>query len=556
MAVETSSARLVQCLLSQILERIIGDTNMIKSVSTAYDQASSAKDPIEAEFALWQALESAVQICARTNDLVIIVDGLDAIAGGEQTALEVMNRLYVSVANNPTVRVVILARPFSKPSRSAEQLLITPEHTFEELSHVIERDLNQYSVFKEQTQDRRAAIVERIARGANGSFVWADLVLGILKQEDTPDGLQRAIEKAPKSVANAVQRILSGFDTSQTATKSTFSWLLVALRPLRLDEIQLLAGTNTRKQVVSSTTTDEVDDIILSSRNLLVLDRGLVRFRHNVVRKLFLEMSNQGRWLLPSKDAHRDFIVRLLTLARLDPPLYDTPTLNFQASSPGTDALLMNNSLFEYAARYWMVHFYRSSMYKAGEDIALPSDFKRNFPSSVYLAIVEGKEWETSFITPQPYEMHTTALRVRRESLGDEALPVLQSLVNVATKLQLDGDRPGASMYFYQASVLSQKLLGLSNAVTSGCASSYINCAGSSASGASKDIASRMGEILKILLEASKHQCGSKSDHVVKYQQALGDFYMDTVSYTYAFSLVLLWTRAMTLYSSFMLLKT
>ncbi|KAL8823618.1 MAG: hypothetical protein Q9191_005696 [Dirinaria sp. TL-2023a] len=528
-AVETSPARLVRCLLSQILERNVGDTNMIKPIAKAYERALTAKDPMETEFALWQAFESTVQAFARTSNLLIIVDGLDAIAGGEPTALEVMNRLYSSVANNPTVKVVILARPFSKSSsRPSEQLLITPEHTFDELSHFIERGLSQYSVFKEQAQDRRAAIVERIARGANGSFVWADLVLGILKQEDTPDGLLRAIEKAPKSVANAVQRILAGFDTTQTTIKSVFSWLLVALRPLRLDEIQLLAGTNTRKQVVSSTITDGPDDLILSSRDLLVLDRGLVSFRHNVVRELFLEMSNQGRWLLPLKDAHRDFTSRLLTLARLDPPPYDTPTLDLQAPLPGTDTLLISNGLFEYAARYWMVHFYRSSLYKEGEDITLPADFKKSFSNSVYLAVVEGKVWEISFLTPQPHEMHTTALQVRREALGDEALPVLQSLVNVATALQSNGDRSGASTYFYQASVLSQKLLGLSSALTSGCASSYINCAGSYARGASRNTVSRTGKMLKLLLEASKHQCGSKSDHVIKYQQALGDFYMDT----------------------------
>ena len=504
---------------------------MIRSISTAYDQASIAKDPVEAEFVLWQAFEAAFQNFATTNNPVIVVDGLDAIAGGESTALEVINRLYVSVANIPSARVIILARPFSKSSpRPAEQLLITIDHTIDDISRVVERELSPYPVFKEQTQDRRAAIVERIARGANGSFVWADLVLGILKQEDTPDGLLRAVEKVPKSVANAVQRILSGFDTNQTGMKSLFAWLVVALRPLRLDEIQLLTGTNIRKQVVATAINDPVDDFILNSRNLLVLDRDLVRFRHNVIRELFLEMSSQGRWLLPLKDAHRDFTVRLLTLARLDPPLYDTPTFNIPTVSSGIDELLIGNSLFEYTARYWMVHLYRSSMFKSRDDIALSPEFKKNFSSSVFLAIVEGTEWKTNSLTPDPRDMHITALQIRRDALGGEALSVLQTLLNIANTLQSNEDRARASTYFYQASVLSQTLLGLSSTVTSGCASSYIDCAGSSASRASEDISSQKGEMLKLVLESSKHQCGSRSDHVIKHQQALGDFYMESVS--------------------------
>ena len=103
----------------------------------------------------------------------------------------------------------------------------------------------------------------------------------------------------------------------------------------------------------------------------------------------------------------------------------------------GLNEVFKVDSLFEYAARYWMVHFYRSSLYKAsGGEIALPAEFKKTFPSMVIVPVAEGIVWDSSFITPNPVEMHKLALQVRREVLNEQSEPVLQSLINVALSVQ------------------------------------------------------------------------------------------------------------------------
>ena len=307
----------MQRLLSQILDRDVGNPELMRRLSTAYDNVSAAKDPQAAELALWQAFNGAVQAFGVSTNLVIMVDGLDSIAGGELKAVEVLDRLYDSVTESPNTRLLIFARPFSQASKGPSTLLsVTPDHTFDNLSRFIEKTLLPNALYKEQQNDRRAAIVERLARSANGSFVWADLVVGLILRENNLDGVLKMIERMPKSIAQVLPRVLSGLETDAPGTKYVLSWLMVALRPLSVHEVQLLMGSNTRKQNSATTVTSAADGVVLSSGNLLMLRQDIVRFRHNVVKEALLEISAQGRGLMPPKEAHCDLTVRLLTAAR------------------------------------------------------------------------------------------------------------------------------------------------------------------------------------------------------------------------------------------------
>ena len=195
-------------------------------LSTVYDDVSVAKDPQAAEFALWQAFKGAVQAVEASKNLVIIVDGLDAIAGGEPKAVEVLDHLYDSVAETPNTKLLIFARPLPQASKGPSALLsITPDHTFDNLSRSIEKNLLSSTLYNGQQDDRRAAIVDRIARSANGSFVWADLVVGLILRENTLDGVLKTVERMPKSITQVLPRVLSGLETDATDTNQVCSFL-------------------------------------------------------------------------------------------------------------------------------------------------------------------------------------------------------------------------------------------------------------------------------------------------------------------------------------------
>ena len=564
---ETSSIRLLKSLLSQILGQSVGDVKMISLMSTAYDNVSASKDLYGMEKALWEAFIATMQAFGTSTNVVIVVDGLDAIAGGEPKALDTLGRLYDSIASSNNIRVLVFSRPFSRPSGiPSVKVSITTDDTYSDMLHMVENGLASSALSNQQQEDQLTAICERIARNANGSFVWAELVMGLLQKENNSDGMLLTLERTPKSVAHVVQRSVSGLDADSTPTKYALSWLTIALRPLSLYEFQLLLSSLSRKQPAANTGTSITDSVILSSVNLLVQDQGVVRIRHNVIRDTLQQMSSQGRGLMPPNEAHSDITMRLLTLARSDNTIYQLPTMSVSSF----DGLQASDSIFEYTAESWLIHFCRSSMYNTDKDLIVPSAIKKTFPESSLLPALEAKVWVMTDLTPDPLNMHRyvfseitfvcetfsiisqclanhgntnetnrVALQIRRAALGSGSRSVLQSTINLATRLAWKSEYAEASLHFYEAAKLSQHLLGMSSDVTSGCARNFMDCdrytAGVRSPSQPGDTSlSRSGykeDMLKLLVDTSRHQCGAKSDHVIKYQEALGDLYIGKVSH-------------------------
>ena len=69
----------------------------------------------------------------------------------------------------------------------------------------------------------------------------------------------------------------------------------------------------------------------------------------------------------------------------------------------------------------------------------------------------------------------------------------------------------------------------LSSESTSGCASHYLDCIRRIRKVSSSRRLGYQEEMMRLLVDTSKHQNGSKNDPVIKYQRALGDFYTNMV---------------------------
>ena len=147
--------------------------------------------------------------------------------------------------------------------------------------------------------------------------------------------------------------MLSPLEASPSGIKSALSWLAVSLRPLSLFELQLLAGIDTRKDVLAGTALGSPEDVVRSSGNLVWVDDGVVRFRHGFVQQFVMDMLSQSRMLMPLKDAHRDLVLRLLRSVRPESRKFDTPTMDLTQFST-LNEVFRADSLFEYATRYWV----------------------------------------------------------------------------------------------------------------------------------------------------------------------------------------------------------
>jgi len=144
----------------------------------------------------------------------------------------------------------------------------------------------------------------------------------------------------------------------------------------------------------------------------------------------------------------------------------------------------------------------------------------------VTLSVAEGVVSEPSFAGLDPVDNHMLALRIRRAALHDKSPAVLQSLLNTALVLRRRADTAEAGQYFYQASLLSQNILGLSSTITSTCAVQYLASAEQTADKGRSEASNSKEKMLKTLIEASSQEHGSKSEQRIKYQMALSELYI------------------------------
>ena len=64
------------------------------------------------------------------------------------------------------------------------------------MTRMVDRALDSYTPV--QGEASRPAIVQRIVQSANGSFLWSEFVMELLKKKNTIDAFLRALDKTPK----------------------------------------------------------------------------------------------------------------------------------------------------------------------------------------------------------------------------------------------------------------------------------------------------------------------------------------------------------------------
>ncbi|MGI4814088.1 MAG: tetratricopeptide repeat protein, partial [Janthinobacterium lividum] len=342
------------------------------------------------------------------------------------------------------------------------------------------------------------------------------------KENSFEDFLQAS--KTPKPLGDAMRSLILATDLNRGNARLILSWLVVALRPLTVAEIKSLLGINLKKWALPDP--DMEEDVIRACGLLVVVRNETVRFSHEAIKDHLLEMSARGEILLPLKDAHCDFTLRLLALVSSGTHQHHDPTFD-DLEFHTVEKLFHAQDLLGYAARYWPIHFTRSSLQNQENVLDLPLEFSTVFPASTLFSILERMCWMTQTLMPDTTVMHSLALRIRREVFGDKHESVLQSLINLATAHMGLSQEAEASVYFFQASILSQDVFGKSSIITSTCADFYLSCTEPIPDGTSDDVLTCRQDMLKILIEACKSQCGKNSEDVSKYQRALGCLYMD-----------------------------
>lgn len=526
---ETTSYAIARRLVLQLLEKDIGDQELFRELEKVYHIATSANIG-RLEDAIWKCLDVGLDRLKRTGNVMIIVDGLDNISGGEQAAKVVANHLGSLAMKHSNVQLVLFSQVTTAPSKGhTRKFEITSEHTHDDLRRVIDQALEGYKYFRDQGEHAREALVEKLLHAAHGNFLWGILTAVLLKQETSHENFMKAVEgtkQAPKSLEETIAKLVDSLDLARSDAGLLLSWILVAERPLNIAEIKCLLQMDLQKKFSVESKSDVKHDIGLALGPIVGISNGFLRFRHSAIRSYLTKIQVEGKKLFSYHAAHSDLTMRLLLYCKIN--LNDPTEPSFgMIDRAELENLWGKHALLEYAVRNWTSHFRCCPMHQTAGSLQISAEFKALFPTSPQLAILEWACWELETSGFDAIRTHELALRVREQVLTEKHESVVQSLIICGNMYRKTSKSNESADCFYRASHLGQLILRKHHPVTVTCTTTFLAITEIVTITTRTELVTRKEEMLKFIINVYTQQYKRTHDLVVRYYKMLAQLYVD-----------------------------
>ncbi|KAF3482709.1 uncharacterized protein GIQ15_02033 [Arthroderma uncinatum] len=233
----TAKSTVVACLRSLVYQMTLYDGTILSELLVKH-QETPFSEYLD-DTATWRKIFAEVIFNRKTPDLTFwVLDALDEC--------ENPSTLFTLLAQLPShIRVFITSRPTLEIEQGFRQLRhlmkqheITEEDTIDDMAILIDSKM-EYMLAVDI--DSREALKSRLLQKACGSFLWLSLVIKKLGTVYSKEGAEEALDQLPSEMNKLYAQMLESTvkDTGKAAlARSIIMWMLLALRPLTIDEMQ------------------------------------------------------------------------------------------------------------------------------------------------------------------------------------------------------------------------------------------------------------------------------------------------------------------------------
>ncbi|KAE8384522.1 hypothetical protein BDV23DRAFT_176998 [Aspergillus alliaceus] len=498
---ETTPRSVACSLLRQLFRMNSGSVPLYRVLSDALGRSRLMTDPNDYDTLLWNALESALGTrLPGSRDVVLIVDGVDEATCGELTLL---HKLTSVTSKIPYVRMIVLGTQNPLGVEGQASVQITGDRTFDDICTVLGRILQSSKSSMELSDFERETIADNIAEASNGSFLWATLAAKCAVKEAGPEEVSKAVDRLVSEKPNLNPTV---------EAKQMLLWLATAERPLYTRELLALACVSIDKYTVNERK-DDILNTLESLKSILLLQDGLVYFRHGAIRHAVLEVFSQDKFV-PVSDRHADLATRLLIYIKFYIIQQSEPSvlpLGLQKTNP----LLNMHPLLDFALRYWPFHFRNTTVFQNSGPISASKEFAKVLPISTTFIRLQNAIWD-----PLPISIY-------REVLGVNDVVTLQCVILSAAMYRQLEKLDEAIALFYEAAIGSSKLLTAGHVLTSEMVSAFLSLTEDKISSAKTDTMVKRSECLLLSVECCKIRDGPASEkHIVAMRQLYEHYHM------------------------------
>ncbi|EFQ95319.1 hypothetical protein PTT_06770 [Pyrenophora teres f. teres 0-1] len=533
-----TSLSVVKSLLFQLLNLRVGNMETYYALFRAYHQCRSSEDLKTYEECLWQALADALQHpVAGSNELVMVVDGLDEIAESQSASIQasgafspadLLAKLVHVTQQGNGVRLITLSSSMKMPaSAKGSQHQITREDVRDDLHAVALRSLIHNHHFHGQRPLDQEQLLDRIIRMANGSFLHLTLTCDMLNSQKSPDAFNKMLENFESTKISVQDLVLKLFNMLNPANdaKTLLSWVLAAERPLTLDEIHTLFSVDVQRGTISDKGVN-ANETFKTLEPLFTLHQRIVRFKHAVIHSTLHDFAITGKIPIPLQDSETDMLLRVLTYTKFVlkdskvEPTFDTS----ETTTP--DRLFRKHQFLEYAVRYWVLHLQQSPLApKSTGEFKPTGDLQKVFPETTMFPILESYCWGTQLPVPQALELQKLGLTIRQTIFTRKHPSVLQTYLSIATSYMLVSNTLEATKYLYLCTIVCKEVLSPIHPLTLECASQFLKISETQTSTTRTEIMTHREQVLTVLISAYEMQYGSNSEIVIETQKLLAQLY-------------------------------
>ncbi|EEP82083.1 conserved hypothetical protein [Uncinocarpus reesii 1704] len=520
---QTSYHAIAKSILHQLFEKRIGNVHLFRILSHALYQSRAATDHGTYDAILWDAIDQALRAALHgAKELILVVDGVDEATRGEDV---LMQRLIQATSEGSHTKLITLGS--QTPPATAEQtsVRITDDIIFDDIVAVVRGILASSKAYLELPSIEQETTLEHIAQAAKSSVLWAKLVTKRIRDEQNADSFRKVLGRLLSAKSTITDLVLHTVQQKEVTAEARLMllWLATAQRPLHLKELAALSSIEIDEQKISDKIVDTLH-VLKPVNSLVYLQNDFFYLRHGLIRAALLEAFSRGKLISGIADQHMNLMIRLLIYIKANVPdsheLSSVPFLDHHDAN----ALLEKNALLDYALRYWVPHFrWTADFHTQDGEKAVSKEVAKVLPGSTTVILLLRSVWE-NLPTPELVTYQNLVTNIFRHTMGTESVPTLQAIISLATVYR---QVKGLDAYplFYEAAVLSQKLMTTRHAVTMQMALIFLELTSPEVTEAKTDIMMKREEMLLVLIECYKIHYGHSSEKVVAVMEQLVEHY-------------------------------
>ncbi|OLN98018.1 hypothetical protein CCHL11_06795 [Colletotrichum chlorophyti] len=533
---EASPVSFLKSLLSQLLEINVGDVALFEKLAGIYEKLSSRETSPKLEEALWTALGSCLAIADKRPEvnhnhinLTLVIDGLDKVSGEGSKAKDVHNKLLQILCslNLTRVKAVTISRPISHLGGGhCKHLVIGPEHIRYDIELFLTAKLKANCCFASQDEQSKRSLVLDVSEKAKGSFLYAYLAVELFAAVSNFAAFKEVINRCGSDIkavfGELMKKVNLKEESGESNTYNLFTYMIAAKRPLTVGEMTELLGVHLSNRTISSGA--DVQAAVRNTRGLVVLQRGTLRFKHPIVKKLVTDLC--GSTFMTLNNAHRHMTMALLLFAKKKFRYACEPSLDLIAEDILHDCFHAHH-IVHYMMSHWMTHFRSSSLYAQNGTIPPNPELNLVFPDSTFFVMLEWYHWQDNHGIEETIQMHDLSLRIRHACLGDQNRAYLQNLIILGSLHRHHSETKYAAEFFYKASCLGQTVLYKFSPLVVSCTNLFLTCTETITITTRTTIVKYREEMIKFMIEICKGKNGGQSDAVIKWYEILAKLYID-----------------------------